>query len=540
MSLVIDGRDANLGEKGRPFNVKHNFRSDTDISVSAKLNSRAPFVVQSLGLNDNFEVVIPDNEFDSLGMKQTHTLTIEATAGSQMAKRVYTFVKTVWLPEKEDLFSDVLAKGVEQVNNLVGEQKARISNKLTQCNIPHNTKGTLRELVTEVESKLVDPCPYPIYTVIIDLDDPNPSTRCTYADDAEGMIPMNYLSPSSDDWINKFPFNQIRPCVFDNANYTSGKLPKAYVKPNNYRQYLDSTTSISSTDDVMVEFPRFYHRVKKEGRKLYVSICEARATKEFDNFSHLKPDGSFASKIYIGAYLSYSSSSKAYSQYGKTLTQAILSTQKINALNRGARLINYHMVSMLQLLFVMAFKTTSTQKYALGNITSSTMLATGTTDTKGMYFTHDTGKQGQQQMKIFGIEDLWGNFEYYLDGLKSNGSGDTLKLMITHLPLDSSTYPPVVAENVPRVTGAGRVTDVLGINIAPFWPIAGQTEVANWTTGEYFADQAYTINSIDRPAIGSWCSRGYGPSNIYTSLFGINHSSSDTGIGARLAFVPNY
>ncbi|MPM85102.1 hypothetical protein SDC9_132179 [bioreactor metagenome] len=193
---------------------------------------------------------------------------------------------------------------------------------------------------------------------------------------------------------------------------------------------------------------------------------------------------------------------------------------------------------MLQLLFVMAFKTTSTQKYALGNITTSSMLSTGTTDTKGMYFTHDTGKQGQQQMKLFGLEDLWGNYDYYLDGLKTTSMGETLKLQLTHLVLEGSTYPPVVAENVPKLSG--RMKDALGINIAPFWPTTGepQSEVPNWTTGEYFADYAYTLPSVSKPVVGSWCSNGYGASTLYESFFGVRDTSSNAA--ARLAFVPNY
>lgn len=538
MSLVIDGKDLNLGDKGRPFKVKHNFRADTDISVSAKLNSRASFVVQSLGLNDTFEIVIPQGEFNSLGMKQTHTLTIEATAGSQVAKRIYTFVKTVWLPEKEDLFSEVLTKGMEQVNKLVEEQKTRISNKLTKCKVSHNTNGTLSELVGKVETDLIDPPKVPIYTVVINLDDSNPSTRCTYADDAVGMVPMNYLSPSENDWINKFPFNQIRPCVFDSGNYTPSKLPKTYVKPNNYRQYLDLTTSTSSSDDVMIEFPRFYHRVKKEGRKLYVSICEIKANSDFDNFSHMRPDETLASKIYIGAYLGYATSSKLYSQYGKTPNPNHRIDLRNWADGRGAQLFTYYMWSMLQILYVMAFKSTSTLSYSPGNVNGS-KLNTGGTDTKGMYFAYDSGSKGQQQMKIFGIEDLWGNYVSFLDGVYTpRGGSNLMKVCLGYKNLTYYTQYPEIHPGVP--SGYGLITDVVGNNRLPFFPSAylDQNSV-DWTQGSYFGDYAENINTGEGFEIGSYYNDGLSSTSRYKSIFGHRPPSVGTST-ARLAFVPNY
>lgn len=536
----ISGRDRDLGVIGRTPTFNFHIKGQGNLTIRAKIGN---ILCDEKFIQCEGDVVIgvPGNVWSTLPMRVKQKLTIEVTDSTEIVVyRFMEFTKTEWLPAPDDTMKEIIVNSSAASIKVIDEQKVKLVTKLTECNISASVEETLDSLVDKASNGLAEPNPYPIYTVVIDLDDPNPNTRCTYADDAKDMIPMNYLSPSENDWANKFPFNQIRPCVFDSANYTPGKVPKSYVKPNNYRQYLDSTTSISSNDDVMVEFPRFFHRVKTIGRKLYVSICEVKSTNEFNNFSHLKPDGTYASRIYIGAYLTYASSSKAYSQYGKTLTQTTISTHRTNASARGAQLMNYYMISMLQLLYVMAFKTTSTQKYALGNITTSSILATGTTDAKGMYFTHDNGKQGQQQMKIFGVEDLWGNYTCFTEGTKTSAGSisNTVNIHLGYKDFSSSTYPPIVARNVP--VGRGRITDVLGNNVAPFWPIAGQPEVANWATGEYFGDGTFVSGSASSYKFSNWCSQGYGPSTSYYSLFTLNEGYSDDGAAARIAFVPNY
>ena len=54
-----------------------------------------------------------------------------------------------------------------------------------------------------------------VYGVRIDTTDSNPETACEYTDNAVGMLPAhgNNGNFNAGDWANRYPFNQIRPCL---------------------------------------------------------------------------------------------------------------------------------------------------------------------------------------------------------------------------------------------------------------------------------------------------------------------------------------
>lgn len=54
---------------------------------------------------------------------------------------------------------------------------------------------------------------YIVYGVKIARTNNNPITAVTYTDDAVGFTPATAISDGS--WADKFPFNQIRPCLLD-------------------------------------------------------------------------------------------------------------------------------------------------------------------------------------------------------------------------------------------------------------------------------------------------------------------------------------
>lgn len=530
MSCIIDGTDLDLGKIGRAPQLSHSFSGTGIIKLVAKLDNGTPFITKEFNESGTFTITIPSEVFNSLEVGTEHTITIIVSSSeTDFAVRTYTFTKTVWFPEKGDTLKEVLVKGLGQVNETITEQHNRISNKLTECGIEHNSKSTLKELVDEIEEKLGEPTPYPIYTVVIDLDNPDPKTRCTYADDAIGITSASGSNLGG--WENKFPYSAIKPCVFDSGTYTPSKLPKAYVKPNNYRQWLDSTTAITSTDDVMVEFPKFYYRVKKNGRYLSISICEVQATKEFVNYSHLKTDGTLASRIYIGAYLGYYTSSKLYSQYGKTPNRTTWANLRTYAKSRGAQLTTYSMYSVFQILYVIAYRDTQAHaQLGTGYKGQSSIKATGGKDTSGM----TSPGSSSTQMKLFGIEDMWGNLQCSLDGFTSDSSG----IYIGYKDFNNTASGYIKVSNRTPLNAMGTIKDVLGIPEAPFHPISFTDQ-----SGKYFSDKSWDYDAVTSSTTSNYQGSGSDIDTLF-SLSGSNKATvEDSGsiyYSARLAFVPNY
>ena len=263
-----------------------------------------------------------------------------------------------------------------------------------------------------------------IYGVKIDTTNSNPATAVTYTGDAVGFTPasgnngaFNYGS-----WQDKFPFNQIKPCLYKNGavNY--------YLNPNDYAKKIDGTNADITTGadgDVMVEFPVVYWMFEKVGNDLYVRYTD-QPTYGFKALAHTR-GATLKDKCYISAYLGYDLSSKLRSLSGKTpytggtAPAGTIGTCRTLAQANGAGYdqMAYFQLLMLQVLFIVMFKNRDSQT-ALGRgfVDGNTAaIATGGTNQKGLFYGETTGKL---QNKFCGIEDFWGNLRYWIDGFYSD------------------------------------------------------------------------------------------------------------------------
>ena len=157
------------------------------------------------------------------------------------------------------------------------------------------------------------------YGVKIDLANSNPETSVTYTDDSIGFD-SSYMDFANDvfvygSWQDKFPFNQVKPCILKDG------VVSVYLNPNNYAEDIDGNpVDITSTCDgnVMIEIPKVYYRLHNDGNYQYVQISD-KAQEGFCCLAHTYK-GVEKDKIYIGAYDAYNSDSIARSVSGVTST----------------------------------------------------------------------------------------------------------------------------------------------------------------------------------------------------------------------------
>lgn len=256
---------------------------------------------------------------------------------------------------------------------------------------------------------------YKTYGVSIDLTNSDPTTAVTYTDDAVGMI------AGSSDWDNTNIFRDIRPCMFKD-----GKV-KEYLNPDNFTKYIDGTAadiSSGAEGDVMIEIPKLGVKIATSNNTLTVQVTDDPNAEGFHYYAHTRTKEGDRDKLYIGAFLGYNASSKLRSLCSKqpTVNVAIGETRTLAQANGdGYDQIAFYQLTLLQCLFLIRYKSRDSQtalgKGYVNDSSGNTGVKTGGTIAKGMNYGETTG---MQQMKFLGIEDFWGNFYYWIDGLVSS------------------------------------------------------------------------------------------------------------------------
>lgn len=259
------------------------------------------------------------------------------------------------------------------------------------------------------------PQPYKKMTVNIDLTNSNPATCITYADDAVGMTAG---SSAWDEFFGHYPV------LFKNGAEV-GKL-----KTTNFAQFEDgSAADITSGNagDVMIAFPRRGVKITTVGNTLTISMTDDPDNADFEYLAHTRGT-TRKEKFYLGAYKGYNLSSKLRSLSGKapTATQTIGTFRtQAQANGSGYDQSGFYQLTFRQAMYLLKYKNLDSQTavgrgYVDGN---SAAINTGGTNAKGMDFGETTGKL---QMKLFGLEDFWGNIWEWIDGIVTNSTRNIL------------------------------------------------------------------------------------------------------------------
>lgn len=360
------------------------------------------------------------------------------------------------------------------------------------------------------------------YGVSIDLSNSNPETAVTYTDDAVGMV------AGSSDWDNTNIFRDIRPCMLKN-----GKV-KAYLNPNNFTKYVDGTEADISTGaegDVMIEIPKLGVKIATSENTLTVQVTDDPNAEGFHYYAHTRTKEGDKDKLYVGAFLGYNASSKLRSLCSKqpTVNVTIGETRTLAQANgSGYDQIAFYQLTLLQCLFLIKYKNRNSQAaLGLGYVkatSAETGVQTGGTIAKGMDFGETTGLQ---QMKFLGIEDFWGNFYYWIDGLVSNSSYHALTAT-NNFNDTGSGYKDNGALGSSSIRGymkAPQGTNELGFIIKQ----SGGSETT------YFADYANFF--AGRVPYFGGCLRAESDAGAFQLYVGIDASGTDDYICGRLMYL---
>lgn len=259
----------------------------------------------------------------------------------------------------------------------------------------------------------------PQFTYGIKIDPTNSSV--TYTDDATGFIPLSVNQSTGicnygswKDIINNAL--GIKPCLVKKDGTVL-----SYLNPNNYSRTIDGNQADIESGEfgqVMIKFNHVYYKFSIYENKLWFQISNKRNDYTWIDTAFFAEDGigTVRDSMYIGAY--------ECSQVNNILQSLSNKNPSFNlSFNEIETLSNFGIFNMMnivkkQFIIFLGYLVTKSidleSKIGNGNINSNSILRTGTMNTKGLFYGKSNSTEG---VKLFGIENLWGNQLKYMHGL---------------------------------------------------------------------------------------------------------------------------
>lgn len=363
------------------------------------------------------------------------------------------------------------------------------------------------------------PSQYSVWTVKIDQNNSNPETCCTYADDAVGM------TKGGSEWDSIFKYF---PCVMQNGKVVN------LLKPQDF-YYTDEElpAPISNTDyDVMIAFPRMGLSISTdENDVISVSLTNNPNDPNFQYLAH-KRGSVQKDRFYLGAYVATGTASKVGSNSNAAPLVNVNLTKFIagaHARGTGYEIMGFYQWTYIQALYVLKYGNLNSQA-ALGKgyVGGSVAQTTGATDQAGMCY--GDPNSGTDRVKLFGLEDCWGNVYQWISGLYCDSSYNLLTTTDNFgKSTSASNWEYSVSSGVTTYTG-GYMTKTQGTDNGGF-----VIKAKNGSDTTYFSDYGSLIAG-SFPYVGGYWNDGDGAGVFYCDVNG-SASSAYSRLGSRLMYL---
>lgn len=388
-----------------------------------------------------------------------------------------------------------------------------------------------------------------LYGYDLNVANSNPATRVTYPSDVDNFkfVPaaMDYSAGIFNYGGWKFsPGEKFmpRPCML-----TYDGVVDHYLNPDDYTKTIDGSASkVADTSfggNAMMEWPKIYTKRWEENGIYHFRCSDVPQGEEWDcwcNYdSNNKKIDHFYTPIYFGSLVSdkLRSISGASNRVNTSIANEI-TYAKANGNDWYIEVLADRL--LLQDLLVMMARSTECQTafgYGRCKSTNNNAIAPGTMNTKGMFWGSNDKTSG---VKVFGMENMWGNLWRYTAGWINDKGTQKVKLTrgthdgstVTDYNMDGSGYK-TVANATPAGTSGGYIKTM---NTEAFGrlPVA-----ASGSSSTYEADGMWFDNS----KVNYACVSGGWGSDLLVGPFSAHlrvatSSSADTNFGAALSCKP--
>ena len=365
----------------------------------------------------------------------------------------------------------------------------------------------------------VQPIPYKVMTVKINLSNSNPANCGSYADDASTMSSGKDVAA----WQEFFGY---RPCLFKNGKVVG------YLDPTNFTKFENGTNAditSGNAGDVMIQFPRRGVRISKSGKVVTVSMTDNPNDSSFKYYAHQRGNSN-KDYFYLGVYDGWISGNKLRSLSGKSPTVSTSLNQfdtygKANGTGYGC--MGYYQWLFIQVMYVLQFRgnLNSQNTVGYGNCSSGYIQNTGRSNTNGMIY-------GDNNVaKLFGIEDIWGNIWQLVNNYYSN-SNYHVTTTTDDTVTDVNKYTDRGSYGGSSSTSWNYYTDCMGTTEAGFTLTYNST---NGSSTTYFCDSAGFYSSYV-PLVGGYYSHS-GSAGLFYFYVSWNRDNSGSNTGSRLGYL---
>ncbi len=398
---------------------------------------------------------------------------------------------------------------------------------------------------------VADEEPTPTYTYLFgyDLDTANedPTARVSYPDDVDNADYTPAVLNNLNSW-NITPGEKFmpRPCMLKYDGTVD-----YYLDPDDYPSKEDGTRSdiadSSFEGNAMMEWSKIYTcRWEEDG--IYHFRCSDAPQEDGHEWycwcnydSNNEEIDHFYTAIYRSSQISVNGTTRYRSLSGCTAGAAVkgntVSTEKSIARTDDGwdmeRLVDH---LLIQDLLVMMGKSTDTQTvFGIGR-KSSTFLSTGTADTKGLFYGAAVNDNVTTSLKIFGMEDYW---------------GDLARRVPDIVNCDGSLFAkiPTYTENTVSIAGFGDGYTKIGtytVSLANYisemttYPWGRLPITAAGSATQYECDYVQINTNTSGTRLPLIIGGGYSTSTYYIGAFTCMFSDvlSANYIGSRLSYKP--
>ena len=393
---------------------------------------------------------------------------------------------------------------------------------------------------------------FTVYGFELDNAESNPASKIRYIEGNSNFAPAKMVFQKSEDvdtsyfdygdWEKAWFIQGIRPVFMGFDGTVLEELSK-----DDYTKTVEGTessvTNVNAAGNVMIGIPTVWIKVDNAvpGKPKYY-FASTQIDSSYHAYAHTDENGNVMPYAYIAAYNGWvDTNNRLRSISGQNPTRSQSGTvqiQEAEANNpEGSHMWNISVLSdrqLITLLLMLIGKSTNTQLvFGKGNMNGYSnhaegsdengVVPTGTMDKCGLFFGYEANNLA---VKVFGIENLWGNIWDRTAGLIMIDKAMYAKM--TYGTQDGST---VVGYNT---TGAGYVD--LGITLT------GGNDNTTYFDG-YIGSMRATkfglfMDSLDGGSDSTqYCDYGwYSVSGVRYSIFG-NHSNSNAACGICACYL---
>ena len=397
-----------------------------------------------------------------------------------------------------------------------------------------------------------------VYGFHVNGNESNPAAMVTYLKDAVGMTPakMNYTAGYFNYGSWKDAFFMPRPCMLKYDGTVD-----YYLDPDDYSKKEDGTASdVANTSyggNAMMEWGQNGKKIwikvipDTDSKSGTVYIADHQVDSTYHAWSFINNQGVLVDHFYTPIYNGAMVDTKLRSISGLDYTyldSALTATAEVTAAkanNPGTDVMwntevfaDIQLINFLLILIGKNMDTATT--FGEGrrgqSSSASNMLATGTMDTKGLFWGSNATTYG---VKVFGMENWWGNqWRRYAGHICVSG---VEKVKLTYGTKDGSTATAYNTDDTGYLkTGLTAHTGSSGgyCSKMRFSAYGMTSEAASGTSSTYYCDGLWFNDSATSYACrGGTCNYGATVGAFYSSLSG-SAGATYWDIGASVSCKP--